>query len=67
MKWTIQARRRVGGRLTGDAPRRVGQTTVGGVGRSVYVLVVRSLDDEAIYRRLRTVNRTALFRIDLGV
>ena len=45
------ARRRVGGHLTGDAARRVGQTTwAAGAGRSVDILVVPSLDDEAVYR-----------------
>jgi len=62
------------------APPRVGQTTQGEAGRSVDVLIVGSLDDKAVHRRrrrtrppppsprtVRTVNRTALFRIGLSL
>jgi len=45
------------------APPRVGQTTLGAAGRSVDVLVVGSPPPPSP----RTVNRTALFRIGLGL
>jgi len=76
------AGRRLGGRLTGAAaPPRVGQTTLGGRGRTVrrctrcWFAQRRGRPSPVGQRRRtrspppspRTVNRTALFRIDLGL